>query len=324
LGDQFGAFEQACHKPLPPVVRCNTLRCTPQEAFDALQDEGFELQPIPWCSYAARVTSGPLTTLGNTLAHFSGLIYLQEEVSLLPILSLAPQPGERLLDIAAAPGSKTTQVAQHMGDMGTIVANDISGERLKALSYHIERLGITSVTITHMDGRRFGRLIPNSFHRVVADCPCSGEGTVRKGSKTIHEPSPKARKHLTETQKALLVSAYKAAVPHGLILYSTCTLAPEENEQVLSHLLEHYNCTTAPIKLPGLIASSGITKWEGKSFHPGVAQSLRIYPHQNDTGGFFLALIKKGGIGAETDASTCVCGQKTAPLSGALSPSHGR
>ena len=294
LGEEYGCFEEACKRPLPVVVRCNTLMCSPQEAFDALSEEGFELQVLPWCPYAAKVVDGPLANLGNTLAHFAGLIYLQEAVSLLPVLVLDPQPSELLLDIAAAPGSKTTQAAQHMGDRGAIVANDVSGGRLKALAYHVERLGLTSITVTQMDGRRFGRLTPNAFHRVIADCPCSGEGTVRKDSRAVQEPSPRARKRLTETQKALLVSAYKAVVPGGLILYSTCTLAPEENEGVVSYLLENYQCHTETIQLPGLKVSPGILEWEEERFHPGVERSLRVYPHQNDTGGFFLSLIRKG------------------------------
>ncbi len=295
VGEEFGAFQEACRRPLHPVVRCNTLKCSPATAFTLLEEKGFDLEPIPWCPYAARVKTGPLQNLGNTLAHFAGLIYLQEEVSLLPVMASTPQAGEMVLDIAAAPGSKTTQAAQTMGDKGAIVANDVSGGRLKALAYHIERLGITSITITQMDGRRFGRITPNTFDMVIADCPCSGEGTIRKDSRALNEPSPKARKRLTETQKALLVSAYKATVPGGLIVYSTCTLAPEENEGVMSYLLENYPCTTLPIKLPGLVARQGIDVWEGQEFHPLVKNSIRIYPHLNDTGGFFLALIEKTG-----------------------------
>ncbi len=294
LGEEFEQFEEACRRPLPTVVRCNTLKVEPEDALSILEGEGFQLAPVPWCSYAARVVSGPLSTLGNTLAHFAGVIYLQEGVSLLPVLALGPQPGETLLDLAAAPGSKTTQAAQEMGDAGAIVANDVSAERLKALAYHLERLGISSVTVTQMDGRRFGRLTPNAFQKVIADCPCSGEGTVRKDSRAVQEPSSRARKRLVETQKALLVSAYKAAVPGGRILYSTCTLAPEENEGVVSYLLDNYRCTTLPIEIPGLVASRGVEGWEDEEFHPRVVNSLRVYPHQNDTGGFFLALLEKG------------------------------
>ncbi len=214
---------------------------------------------------------------------------------MLPVVALSPSSGERVLDIAAAPGSKTTQAAQIMGDKGTIVANDVSGGRLKALAYHVERLGITSITITQMDGRRFGRITPNTFHKVIADCPCSGEGTIRKDSRAVQEPSPKGRKRFTETQKSLLVSAYKATIPGGLIVYSTCTLSPEENEGVVSYLLENYNCTSLPLELPGLAAREGIVVWEDQEFHPMVKNALRIYPHLNDTGGFFLSLIRKGG-----------------------------
>jgi NOL1/NOP2/sun family putative RNA methylase len=293
LGEEWEDFAKACESSLPTVVRCNTLKGSPDEIFSSLEDEGFKVSPLRWCPYAARISSGPLVNLGNTLAHFSGLIYLQEEVSLIPVAVLDPKPEELLLDIAAAPGSKSTQAAQHMDDTGAIVANDISGDRLKALSYHVERLGITNLTLTQMDGRRFGKLTPNTFHKVIADCPCSGEGTIRKDSRAVQEPSSKARKRLTETQKALLVSAYKATIPNGLIIYSTCTLAPEENEMVVSYLLENYNCTTLPINIPHLDTRPGITNWKDQTFHPLVKNAIRIYPHLNDTGGFFLALIQK-------------------------------
>lgn len=275
-------------------MRCNTLKANPKEVFPMIEEDGFEVTPLEWYPYAARV-SGPLNNLGNTIPHFGGLFYLQEEASLLPVMILKPEPKELILDIASAPGSKATQAAQHMDNKGVIVANDVSGERLKALSYHIERMGILNITITQMDGRRFGRLTPNTFHKVIADCPCSGEGTIRKDSRASQDPSPKARKRLTETQKALLVSAYKAAIPGGLILYSTCTLAPEENEGVVSYLLENYKCSTIPVELPGFSARQGIERWEEQRFHPMVKNALRIYPHLNDTGGFFLSLIRKEG-----------------------------
>ncbi len=293
LGDDFEAFKEACRRPLSPVIRCNTLKTEPRELFCLLKNEGFVLSPLPWCPYAFRVVDGPVAGLGNTLEHFAGLFYMQEEVSLLPVVVLDPLPGELLLDLAAAPGSKTTQAAQQMKDRGAIVANDVSGDRLKALAYHVERLGITSVTVTQMDGRRCGRLTPATFHRVIADCPCSGEGTIRKDSRAVNEPSPDARRRLVETQKALLVSAYKAVRPGGLILYSTCTLAPEENEGVVSYLLERYQCRALTVELPGLVASPGIPGWYDEEFHPQVANSLRLYPHQNDTGGFFLSLLKR-------------------------------
>lgn len=143
---------------------------------------------------------------------------------------LKPTKEDTVLDIAAAPGSKTTQMAQHMENYGVIVANDVSVKRLKALTNNLERLGVLNVCVTQLDGRRFGKLMPEAFDKILVDAPCSAEGTIRKSYKAIYNWQPWGYKKLVETQKMLLVSAYKALKPGGVLVYSTCTFAPEENE----------------------------------------------------------------------------------------------
>ncbi len=305
LGQEMGPFLEALLRPLKPSIRINTLKGNLWDIQNRLEEKGLKLSPIPWCSWGFWVENlEEESTLGNSLEHFLGEIYIQEASSMIPVEVADITPDMRVLDMAAAPGSKTTHAAQKMENRGVIVANDVSIHRIKALTHNLDRIGVINTLVTTMDGRRFGRLLSNYFHLSLVDAPCSAEGTVRKSFRAWNNWHPKVHKKLAETQKSLLISAFKATIPGGTIVYSTCTFAPEENEGVISYLLDHYPCHLEAIHLHGLDTHSGLPFWETERYNPQVKKAVRIYPHKNEVGGFFVAKIKKeeeSWAGSKTD-----------------------
>ena len=264
------------------------------EILKNLKEEGWEIDPIPFYKYGfwADHKEGR-RDIGNTVEFQLGYIYSQEAASMIPPIALDPKPGEIVLDLCAAPGSKTTQIAMHMENEGVIVANDIDLQRISALAENLERCGVCNTIITRMDGRKFIRL-PLKFDKVLVDAPCSGVGALRKSWKTLHMWNPDMVKRLSNLQKQLIKAGFEVLKEGGVLVYSTCTLEPEENEEVISRLLERYdNAKIEKIHVPNLKSSEPVLEWEGKKYVEDVKYCLRIYPQDNDTEGFFIAKIKK-------------------------------
>ena len=294
LVDDYDAFRRACERPLPMVVRVNGLRAGTEEVRTALAAEGVETDPVGWHDGLLRVDTD---TPGATWPFVHGWLYVQEEVSALPALALDPKPGEAVWDAAAAPGSKTTQLAALMEDRGRLVANDPSLGRLSALRSNCERLGVTNVAVTNRDARNFS-LSPfsfDAFDRTLADVPCSCEGTVRKNPDALTEWTLDHVHSIADVQADILRRAVQATRPGGVVVYSTCTFAPEENEAVLDGVLTDPSLDVDVVDpdLP-LSHASGVTEWSGESFDPRVEEAARVYPHHNDTGGFFCARLEVG------------------------------
>jgi len=292
LVDDFEAFRAACERPLPSVVRVNTLRTTAERARRALKAEGIGIEPVEWHPHLLKLDDQP----GANWPYVHGWIHGQEEVSALPARVLDPAPGERAWDACAAPGSKTTQLAALMDDRGLVVATDDNLGRLSALRSNTERLGVTNVAVTNEDARvhslaPFGE---EPYDRALVDVPCSCEGTVRKNPDTLEEWTIEHVRGIAGAQKGILRRAVQATRPGGTVVYSTCTFAPEENEGVLDHVLAEESCRLVEVDLP-LESAPGVTEWEGEEFDPSVEQARRIYPHQNDTGGFFCAKLEVTG-----------------------------
>ncbi|MBW2999591.1 RsmB/NOP family class I SAM-dependent RNA methyltransferase, partial [Candidatus Woesearchaeota archaeon] len=213
--------------------------------------------------------------------------------SMIPPVVLGPKPGEIVLDMCAAPGSKTTQIAQYMKNEGVLIANDITAKRLGSLGVNTQRCGLSNFVITMMQGRFFKKA-GIEFDKILVDAPCSGTGTIRKSLKTIGMWNPHMIKRLAATQKQLIKTAFEVLKPGGVMVYSTCSLEPEENEAIIDHLLENFdNAKLEQIKLD-IKKSPAVLEFEGKSFNPEVKKCLRIWPQDNDTEGFFIAKIEKG------------------------------
>ncbi len=270
-------------------IRVNTLKKPVSEVTRRLEKD-WHLEQIPWCSEGFYIESrhGRLD-VGNTVEHCLGYYYVQEAASMIPPRVLDPKPGERVLDMAAAPGSKASQIAQMMNNEGILVANDVAGVRLAALGINLQRCGVLNAITTQMKGEQIKGM---EFDKILLDAPCSGTGTIRKSIKTILMWNPEMIKRLAATQRKMLIAAYGLLAKGGTLVYSTCSTEPEENEAVVSYLLDNTDARLMPIEL-NIRRSSAITEFEGKKYRKEVKDCLRIWPQDNDTEGFFVAKIVK-------------------------------
>lgn len=293
--DDWEAFVQALMRPLPSVAWTNTLRTDAQELERWLRTLELDYEPISWCPGAFRIKAEDEPALGATFPYLIGLCHLQEEVSVLPGLLLEAQPGERILDMCAAPGGKTAYIAVGMQNQGTVVANDKSFGRLRALRAIVDRMGLLNVTMTSWDASSLHRDM-GLFDRVLADVPCSCEGTSRKNGKVLESAGTQNLEAMAKLQKAILKRAIGLTRPGGRIVYSTCTYAPEENELVIQSVLDdlgEHSARLVPIELPQLTCVSGLTSWQGQALRPELAHTVRVYPHHQDSGGFYVAVLER-------------------------------
>ncbi len=290
--DDRKRFYEYLEKPLPKAFRVNTLKAKTKNVIDRIQQHGITIKKVPWYKDAFVTDEAKI---GSTLEHFMGHIYIQELVSMLPpiLIKKEIENTSKVFDACASPGSKTTQLSAFMENKGLIVANDIKFERIKILKHNIEKLGCMNVAVTNKDARfiKFGFL----FDFVILDAPCSSEGTIRKNWNILTRWSERNIHSLSRIQKQLIINCFDMMKPGGILVYSTCTFAPEENEEVIQCLIEKRNCRLERIKIKGLKTSPAIENWRGIKFNDEIQKTVRIWPHHNNTGGFFLAKIRKVG-----------------------------
>jgi len=264
-------------------IRVNTLKISIPDLLERLSPE-WDLTPIPWCKEGFWIEHRAIKKrrdIGNLTEHALGYFYVQEAASMIPPIVLNPKPNEFILDIAASPGSKTSQIAQYMKNTGILIANDYQYKRMKPLDLNLQRMGISNSIITLMQGRFFKGF---EFDKALVDAPCSGTGAIRKSFKTLLIWNPNMVRRIASTQRQLLDTAFNNLKPNGTIVYSTCTLEPEENEATVSYLLEKYdNAKLEKITLPGLKSSKPITEFENQSYNPEVKKCEPVLFHTGDT-----------------------------------------
>ena len=275
--------------PLPPFLRLNTLKATTQQISNNLQVQGITLfeTEIRWLYRAESATE-----LRAGHSYFLGHVYPQALSSALPVLALDVRPGQLVLDMCAAPGGKTTYMAQIMGDTGTILANDRKYGRLTALMANVKRMGITNTVITNCKGEFLTPAM--KFDRVLVDAPCSGEGRYRiyhNGRMSHRRPGST---DLPAIQKGLIQKGFDLLRPGGTMVYSTCTINPEENEAVVNHLLKKRSARLLSWN-PPLRCHSGLAGWKEKEYDQTISRCRRFYAHEIDSVGFFVAKIYKTG-----------------------------
>lgn len=284
-------FISACQRPLRKSIRVNTLKISVEEFIERAKQKGWELEAVPWCEEGFWIEADEsIVPLGNTAEHMSGLFYIQEASSMMPVSALFIDQQESfnsVLDMAAAPGSKTTQIAAKMGNDGVLIANEFAASRVKVLHANIERCGVRNTAMSNFDGRVFGGWLPEQFDAVLIDAPCSGEGTVRKDADAMKNWTKASVIEISDTQKDLIESAFHALKPGGVMVYSTCTLSVEENQQVCHHLKNTFGDDVEFEDLSHLFESAekAITE-EG---------FLHIFPQVYDCEGFFVARLRKLG-----------------------------
>jgi len=288
----FKEFKKYSLSFLRRSLRVNTLKISINDLKKRLE-KTWSLKQIPWCKegfYIEHIKK-ERRDIGNLIEHALGYIYIQEAASMIPPLVLEPKETDIVLDIAASPGSKATQIASMMKNKGILIANDYTTERMKPLSINIQRCGITNCIISLMHGQWFKNV---EFDKILVDAPCSGTGTIRKSLKTLRIWNPNMVKRLAGTQKHLIETAFKVLKQNGTMVYSTCSLEPEENEAIIDYLINKYdNAKLEEINLKNINRSEPILEFDKNKYNENIKNCLRIWPQDNDTEGFFIAKIKK-------------------------------
>lgn len=281
---EFDKFVGYFKKPQAVSIRVNTIKIS-REKF--LKNTNLELKQVPWYKNGFFVEKNH-GIVAHSFDYFLGYMYLQDAASMLPPLVLNPKVKESILDLTAAPGSKTTQISQILNNKGCIVANDNAFERITALRGNINRLGCMNVAITRLDVRNF----PNSqFDKILLDVPCSLEGSMRKYFVRWDENTVRNFAHL---QKQMISRAWKLLKPKGILVYSTCTYAPEENEGVVQYLMnQEQDVKIEPIKIPGIRMHPGLSNFRNTEFDSELKKTARVYIHDYNTSGFYIAKLKK-------------------------------
>jgi len=280
----------------PPVrsFRTNTLKTNTEEIEKILTKQAFKIERTNWFPDAFILKNKSIRELTETDVYKKGLLYIQNLSSMIPVLVLDPKPGEKILDIAAAPGSKTTQIAALMQNTGELTANDLSFKRIFKLKENLTHMGVTNTKVLNLHGESFWKKLPEYFDKTLVDVPCSMEGRIRcDDPQTYQDWSTKKIKQLSKLQKYLLRSAISATKVGGTIVYSTCTLAPEENEEVIEWVVEKTPdaLSMEKIAIPNLTLQQGLTSWKNKDFKY-TKNCARIFPSQTMEG-FFVAKVKK-------------------------------
>ncbi len=291
LGAESRLFEECACEPPPPSFRFNCLKHSRsfQDEILSLENFQYESSPLPG---AQQVTLQP-RPIGKSLSHFLGHIYIQDLASMLPPLVLKPRPGDCVLDLCAAPGSKTTQLAAIMENRGAIIANDVATRRLKSLVFNLRRTGVTIAAVTKFFGQQIGNLYYECFDRVLIDAPCSALGTIGKSPEVPSWWTPARSQRLAASQRQLIQSGLKALRPGGVLVYSTCTIVPEENERVINYALQNFPVVLEKISLPGFQLRPGLTETSSGSYSKELEKAVRIYPFENPCEGFFIARLRK-------------------------------
>lgn len=283
---EYDEFKEVIQTRKPYDIRINTIKSSKPEVIESLKENKIEYEQRKWNKNFIKTYSNP----GKTLEHWLGHYYIQESVSGIPTLALNPKPNEKILDLCAAPGSKTTQISAKMNNTGTILANDVRQNRIRSLLSNIYRIGSTNVQVTQKDGRNLKET--PKFNRVIADVPCSSEGSVREKKELKNGAEIDRIKRHTKTQTQLLEKAFRMTKENGTIVYSTCTFAPEENELIVSKFLERGELKKLNFDFPH---SNGITEWKNEKLNDELKKCIRVYPHQLDSGGIFVAKFEKNG-----------------------------
>lgn len=292
--DEYNNIMHSLYTRMLPSFRTNSLKISPDELEKRLKKQDFEIERVDWFQDAFVLKNKSIRELTETEEYKEGYLYIQNLSSMIPVIVLDPKPEEKILDIAAAPGSKTTLIASLMQNTGELTANDLSFKRLFKLKENLSKMGVTNTKVLNLSGESFWKKLPEYFDKTLVDVPCSMEGRIQcNDPKTYQDWSTKKIKQLSKLQKYLLRSAISVTRVGGTIVYSTCTLAPEENEEVVEWVIEKAPnaLIVEKINIPNISLQNGLTTWKRKEF-THTKNCARVTPNQTMEG-FFIAKLHK-------------------------------
>ncbi|MHA2379529.1 MAG: RsmB/NOP family class I SAM-dependent RNA methyltransferase [Candidatus Thorarchaeota archaeon] len=286
-------FIEACEKPIRTAIRVNTLKTTVDSLVSRLESKNVTMERIPWLEegFWADFKEG---TPGSLFEHMLGYYYVQGVPSMTASRVLDPQENEEVVDLAAAPGGKTTHIAQLMNNSGTVIAIDMDRRRIASLESNIQRCGVNNSIVLRGDSRKLSQMDIKPG-RIMLDAPCSGEGLIPL------EPSRKTSRSMADIrfcatkEDELLEAAVIGLAPGGTMVYSTCSIAPEENEYVVDGVLQRHP-EMQVVEIPFEFGSPGYVEPYGVSLNSSLSQTRRFLPHLHGTEGFFICkMMKEGG-----------------------------
>ncbi len=261
-------------------VRINPLRSRPVAEIRRELEALTAVEAIPWCDGAFHIT-GDRKAVTESALHAAGEVYVMNASSLIPALALAPEPDQDILDVCASPGGKSAHIAALTRNGARLWLNDGIKSRLKKLQELIDIMNISTVNVTDVQGQYLDKFVDATFDRILLDAQCSGEGMADLSRPdALKFWTPDRIEKMSRLQQRMLVAAFKLLRPGGTLVYSTCTIAPEENEAPVDHLVRHNDeAVIEPIPVDVPEGRPGLARWEGRSYHPDLRHAMRIVPN---------------------------------------------
>lgn len=300
LGNDLGDYLAALEKPTVNGLRVNRSKISPEALASRVP---FDLEPVSWCPDGFYIENASVRPSSHPFYN-CGLYYLQEPSAMVPASFLPVEPGDRVLDLCAAPGGKSTQLAQNIQDRGLLISNDISASRSKALLKNIELFGLKNTVVTCETPSHLSEVFPEYFDKILVDAPCSGEGMFRRGDRMIRAWLEHGPDYFAPIQKSIVKEALAMLKPGGMLLYSTCTFDPAEDEEVVDYMLEI--CPSLRIvptpQIDGFV--HGFSQF-AQHDPEGIRNTVRLFPHRIRGDGHFAALLQKEGTRSENADTDC-------------------
>lgn len=295
LGEAYTSFSKSLDQPFHHGLRVNTGKISVE---DFLKISPFSLRPVPWIENGFYYDEKEKPA--KHPYYFAGLYYLQEPSAMTPASFLPVAEGDRVLDLCAAPGGKSTELAVKLNNTGILVSNDISNSRAKALLKNLELFGIGNVVVSSEPPRTLISYFQGFFNKILIDAPCSGEGMFRKSYSMVTAWERNGVDMFSKLQHEILQDAVQLLAPGGMLLYSTCTFSPQENEQAIEYLLS-LDDSLSLVELPMYQGfDQGHPEW-GLTGNQELKKTRRLWPHRLEGEGHFVAMVKK----AEDFGSGC-------------------
>ncbi|MCG3253527.1 MAG: RsmB/NOP family class I SAM-dependent RNA methyltransferase [Candidatus Heimdallarchaeota archaeon] len=278
---------QAYERKPKTAIRINELKINPHELIERMEKKGFVLSQSNWYENGFFVEKAPFP-LGATTEYLAGYYFIQSAASWIPSLILNPEPGELVIDLTAAPGGKSSHLAQLMKNEGTLFCIDLSRERIKSLRSNLARCGVKNNICIRMNAIEFPKYNLKA-DKVLLDAPCTGEGLMATDISRRTSKGQEDINRLAHLQKQLVQAGIKTLKKEGVMVYSTCSTAPEENEEVINWTLDNFPVRL--LEIPFKDFSPGFTEAFDKTYDSELVKAKRLYPHKDGTEGFFVCKL---------------------------------